>query len=492
MSTISKSSPSNKGVQISLYAVRNGNINGIFSRSEDFHEAISGFAGARYAIFSDPDDAIDFMGWKLDCPCSVLKPCNESSKSIFSHTISQSKINETSSVESDSSKSTIDKSTTLDGPYSEEVISMNITHDLQEKDSPTLSSSEDNLRGLPSDSLLQTSLNIPTSRVLSTNADIPIGNMTPKHLHKVSQAERTSDTVQVDQATLMNSQNMPAITSNKRKYWRQQLPGKTAKMYDRHFVQHNYHDFVSVTKDDETKIKPLPSKKTSRGGPRGGVSTPFPVKLHEMLENSTIDGHESIVSWRPHGRAFIIFKPKEFESIIMPKYFKQQSKHTSLQRQLNLYGFTRLSSGSDVGSYYHELFLRGKSFLLKRMVRTKVKGWRIKPASDPSSEPNFYSMPHAPSSSPSIRIVNNQINVMSKNDESQCDDVDGRLQVVNMIRSGQYAPKSVQTVTKHKSMVPNINFDTPLNVNNQVGSRQSSLMLIAEASVLLKDSYRSL
>jgi hypothetical protein len=74
------------------------------------------------------------------------------------------------------------------------------------------------------------------------------------------------------------------------------------------------------------------------------------------------------------------------------RYFKQ-SKLTSFQRQLNLYGFARLTRGPDAGGYYHELFLRNREHLCKRMTRTKVKGTRFKAASSPESEPDFYSMP---------------------------------------------------------------------------------------------------
>jgi hypothetical protein len=51
-----------------------------------------------------------------------------------------------------------------------------------------------------------------------------------------------------------------------------------------------------------------------------------------------------------------------------------------------------LTRGADAGGYYHELFLRGKTFLCKQMSRTKVKGTRFKAASSPEQEPDFYTM----------------------------------------------------------------------------------------------------
>ena len=76
----------------------------------------------------------------------------------------------------------------------------------------------------------------------------------------------------------------------------------------------------------------------------------------------------------------------------MPKYFRQ-SKLTSFQRQLNLYGFSRLTSGKDRGGYYHEMFLRHKLFLCQSMTRIRIKGTGIKGKASPETEPDFYSMP---------------------------------------------------------------------------------------------------
>ena len=95
--------------------------------------------------------------------------------------------------------------------------------------------------------------------------------------------------------------------------------------------KHVYHDYALVP--DPASAIASTRKKT------GGVSQPFPEKLMTMLDRESIS-HPDIISWLPHGRAFLVRKPKIFTTEIMPDYFRQ-SKLTSFQRQLNLYGFRR-------------------------------------------------------------------------------------------------------------------------------------------------------
>jgi hypothetical protein len=145
-------------------------------------------------------------------------------------------------------------------------------------------------------------------------------------------------------------------------------------------VVHAYHDHAA----DAPSIIPHIT--------RGGVKTPFPIRLHNMLSGVEAQGLTHIVSWQPHGRSFLVHKPQEFSDHIMPLYFNQ-GKFASFQRQLNLYGFKRLTRGPDTGSYYNELFLKGRPFLAQDIQRTKVKGNGARAASNPDAEPNFYTMP---------------------------------------------------------------------------------------------------
>ena len=185
---------------------------------------------------------------------------------------------------------------------------------------------------------------------------------------------------------------------------------------------YDYKDYATVNFISDMNS----SSGCKRKGPRGGVKVPFPLKLHKMLEENL---YEDIVSWQSHGRSFLVHKPQEFVDIVMPKYF-QQSKLTSFQRQLNLYGFTRqLSNGPDKGGYYHELFLRGKGFLCNQIMRIRIKGPKSRQSIDPEKEPRFYSMPSVPpsrkgegSKRKSKRTLDKVQSRISDNTESLLDD----------------------------------------------------------------------
>jgi hypothetical protein len=167
-------------------------------------------------------------------------------------------------------------------------------------------------------------------------------------------------------------------------------PGMTPKNNKRLFVKHNYKDY--------SRDKPL-SEDLDLLGPNAPLLTPnaaFPLKLHETLTHIQLDGHDDIIGWLPHGRSFKIHKQKEFVQTILPKYFVM-TKKSSFLRQLNLYGFNRLSGiGPDQGSYYHEKFLRGLKFLSRRMSRQKVNGNGIRAAGNPDDEPNLSRFPVCP------------------------------------------------------------------------------------------------
>jgi hypothetical protein len=177
-------------------------------------------------------------------------------------------------------------------------------------------------------------------------------------------------------------------------------------------VQHNYHDHSCD-----------PSNVQARPPAKGGVTVPFPLKLYDMLDKIHSDPElASIVNWQPHGRCFLVRRQKEFTEKVMPRFF-QQKKYASFQRQLNLYGFSRITRGPDRGSYYHECLLRGKRFLSFNIKRVKIKGTGGRMASNPSEEPNFYMMPGLPDpQSPNpIQSSRGPPFSRSKRDERSCE-----------------------------------------------------------------------
>jgi hypothetical protein len=171
-------------------------------------------------------------------------------------------------------------------------------------------------------------------------------------------------------------------------------------------IQHNYHDHAN---DDGAIYRDVPVVS------KGGVTVPFPMKLHNMLEHISLNDPTlaEIVSWQPHGRCFLVKDIKTFTSDVLPRFF-QQRKYASFQRQLNLYGFNRITKGPDRGSYYHELFLRSKQILCRGIQRMKVKGTGSRMASNPKQEPNFYLMQVMPPSAPVKNEINDDVKIDPK------------------------------------------------------------------------------
>jgi hypothetical protein len=98
----------------------------------------------------------------------------------------------------------------------------------------------------------------------------------------------------------------------------------------------------------------------------------FPWQLHLLLDDAEIKGFSHVVSWLERGTMFKVHKTKEFADLIMPCYFKNQTRYKSFQRQLNFYRFHRFETGKNKGACFHELFMRDKPDLCTHMNRVKV------------------------------------------------------------------------------------------------------------------------
>lgn len=98
------------------------------------------------------------------------------------------------------------------------------------------------------------------------------------------------------------------------------------------------------------------------------LNVTFPQKLFMLMESECSD----VVVWLPHGLAFRILDYKRFADETIPKYFRH-TKLTSFQRQLNLYGFRRVTKGEDQGAYFHQKFQHGRSDLVSEIRRLPGK-----------------------------------------------------------------------------------------------------------------------
>mmetsp|Transcript_11729 Transcript_11729/g.16274 ORF Transcript_11729/g.16274 Transcript_11729/m.16274 type:complete len:347 (+) Transcript_11729:115-1155(+) len=109
---------------------------------------------------------------------------------------------------------------------------------------------------------------------------------------------------------------------------------------------------------------------------------PFVVKTYQLVSD---DSTNDYVTWSETEDSFVVLKPVEFASDILPRYFKHNN-FCSFIRQLNTYGFHKVETKQ--WEFKHEFFIRGQPELLKQIVRRKSK----KRDSSPTPEER-----HAPS-----------------------------------------------------------------------------------------------
>mmetsp|Transcript_33012 Transcript_33012/g.69483 ORF Transcript_33012/g.69483 Transcript_33012/m.69483 type:complete len:222 (+) Transcript_33012:42-707(+) len=115
------------------------------------------------------------------------------------------------------------------------------------------------------------------------------------------------------------------------------------------YVDHTYTDYAIVEEDDlrlldeNSSLLPNPAssgeasaREKLKGmsctyGPMkknaGGVVQPFPGKLLEVLDRSDL---VDIIDWMPHGRAFIVKKPKLFTTNVLPDFSNRRNFLASL------------------------------------------------------------------------------------------------------------------------------------------------------------------
>lgn len=205
------------------------------------------------------------------------------------------------------------------------------------------------------------------------------------------------------------------------------------QMYERiHDKAHHQHHHHQQHHDNSSKAALLPrsTRRSSRSGPASaavdrheeaalalhGMQDPtdaalrqnslqvsFPLKLQRILDKLEAEGQMDILSWLPHGRAFIVHDPDRFVSEIMPVFFNQ-TKYSSFQRQCHMYQFERITAGPDKNAYHNANFLRGRPELAVKMQRTRVNGKGTRRPGNPLQEPDLYALPPLPPMEPGTII----------------------------------------------------------------------------------------
>ena len=143
-------------------------------------------------------------------------------------------------------------------------------------------------------------------------------------------------------------------------------------------------EFIPCRDFSRISNKEIPSTSTDIVDCNRQIENLFPVKPYSLLERSEMDGYSSIISWSKHGRSFKIYNRCLFCKNIMP-LFSYQTQMASFTRQLSTYGFHKIVSENNIdkGSYYHELFLRGRGDLCSLIVRQKKQTLLISPQTEP-------------------------------------------------------------------------------------------------------------
>lgn len=93
------------------------------------------------------------------------------------------------------------------------------------------------------------------------------------------------------------------------------------------------------------------------------------------------EGHPSVICWneKNNGSTFLVRNVKAFSNDVLPQYFRH-SNFSSFVRQLNFYGFHKLSfenGEKDIWEFRHDKFKKGAPHLLNDIVRKTVDTVRV-------------------------------------------------------------------------------------------------------------------
>ena len=160
---------------------------------------------------------------------------------------------------------------------------------------------------------------------------------------------RTTSTPEMPENSVLvndeSSSNLPLNASGTDDKDSKMLPQSTDVKEEQEKDDGHYHDYSRIPTDKSVELG------NALAAVASGKEPPFPVKLHRILSNAE---HNDVISWLPHGRSWRVLKPKAFEEKVIPMYFRH-AKYASFMRQVNGWGFKRMTQGPDHNSYYNEV-----------------------------------------------------------------------------------------------------------------------------------------
>ncbi|KAJ3279813.1 Heat shock factor protein 2 [Borealophlyctis nickersoniae] len=150
-------------------------------------------------------------------------------------------------------------------------------------------------------------------------------------------------------------------------------------------------------------------KKRDKSKRKKEAVSSFIVKLCQLLEDPN---HSKYVHWNEAGDVFVLFHAEEFSRVVLPRYFKH-GKFQSFVRQLNIYGFYRVSDARkssfvrapNACVFSHSKFIRGRPDLLP-FIRRRLPKIVTQSLEDTNVDdvPNLMASPASSSSTPEVKV----------------------------------------------------------------------------------------